>query len=281
MYPSEQTPTLVRPHEIANHPTDSNLSRDDRTVFLLRRAKQLAAGPAEECRRVAVTLNMPMARGIARRYRGQGLALDDLYQVAYLGLVESTDRFDPDRGHGFTDFAVPTIRGELRKHFRDAGWTVRPPRRLQELQAAIRQGAEDLNQRLGRPPRPKELADHLGEAIGDVVEALAIDGCFQPSSLDAPTGPGHDAPPLADSLSAEDAYAAAEARLMLEPALRQLKPRDRRILELRYFRGLTQQEIGDDIGVTQMQVSRLIARILRDLRDAIGPDEEAALLKAS
>ena len=256
--------------------TDAGLTRDQRTVVLLRRAKRLDEHPAQECRRVAVSINMPMARGLARRYRSQGLALDDLYQVAYLGLVESTERFDPDRGHGFTEFAVPTIRGELRKHFRDAGWTVRPPRRLQELQAAIRLSEQDLNQELGRPPRPKEVADQLGEDVRDVIEALAIDGCFQPSSLDAPTGAAHDAPPLAETLGREDDYESADARLVLAPAIQHLKARDRQIMELRYFRGLTQQEIGDTIGVTQMQVSRLIARILRDLREAVGPLEEPA-----
>lgn len=254
--------------------TDDGLSRDQRTVVLLRRAKRLEEQPAKDCRRVAVSINMPMARGLARRYRSQGIALDDLYQVAYLGLVESTERFDPDRGHGFTEFAVPTIRGELRKHFRDAGWTVRPPRRLQELQAAIRLSEQDLNQQLGRPPRPLEVADQLGENVRDVIEALAIDGCFQPSSLDAPTGSAHDAPPLTETLGGEDDYESADARVMLAPAIRSLKERDRRIMELRYFRGLTQQEIGERIGVTQMQVSRLIARILRDLRESVGPIEE-------
>lgn len=250
--------------------TDPNLSRDEQTVVLLRRAKRLDDEPARECRGAAVSLNMPMARGLAMRYRNQGLSLDDLHQVAYLGLVESTVRFDPERGFGFTDFAVPTIRGELRKHFRDAGWTVRPPRRLQELQAAIRMSEQDLNQKLGRAPRPSEIAADLGEELDNVIEALAIDGCFRPSSLDAPTGANQDAPPLSDSLKAEDAFTSAEARLTLGPAIRGLKERDRRILELRYFEGLTQQEIGDAIGVTQMQVSRLIARILRDARSAIG-----------
>lgn len=277
--PSSPFPTT---EAVASHTdTDAGLSRDQRTVLLLRRAKELEDQTAEECRRVAVSINMPMARGLARRYRSQGLSLDDLYQVAYLGLVESTERFDPDRGHGFTEFAVPTIRGELRKHFRDAGWTVRPPRRLQELQAAIRMSEQDLNQSLGRSPRPSEIADQLGENVRDVIEALAIDGCFQPSSLDAPTGAAHDAPPLAETLGREDDYGAADARLMLAPAIRHLKARDRQIMELRYFRGLTQQEIGDAIGVTQMQVSRLIARILRDLRKSVGSFDEATARAAS
>ncbi|MGN6160300.1 MAG: sigma-70 family RNA polymerase sigma factor [Marmoricola sp.] len=270
MLTTEQQP-LNRGTSTADYiETDPNLTRDERTVVLLRRARSLGGEPAEECRGLAVSLNMPMARGLALRYRNQGLALDDLHQVAYLGLVESTVRFDPERGHGFTDFAVPTIRGELRKHFRDAGWTVRPPRRLQELQAAIRRSEQELSQRLGRAPRPSELAQDLGEDLDNVIEALAIDGCFQPSSLDAPTGAAHDAPPLADSLREDDVYEAAEARLTLGPAIRALKERDRRILELRFFEGLTQQEIGDAIGVTQMQVSRLIARILRDARQAVG-----------
>ena len=242
-----------------------------RTQQLLREAWVAPPQEAEDLRNEAVELNLELARGLATRYVGRGIAVDDLIQVAYLGLVQAARRFDPTRETRFVDFAVPTIRGELRKHFRDAGWTIRPPRRFQELQAAIWAAESDLVQDLHRSPTPEEIGEHLDADTADVVEALALDGCFAPSSLDAPAGP--DGRLAIDSLAVDgDGHDVADARVVLIPLLRTLKPRDRQIVELRYFQGLTQREIGQVLGVTQMQVSRLLARILRDLRDAVGEE---------
>ncbi|MGN6130291.1 MAG: sigma-70 family RNA polymerase sigma factor, partial [Nocardioidaceae bacterium] len=161
---------------------------------------------------------------------------------------------------------VPTVSGEVKRYFRDFGWTVRPPRRVQELQSQIAAASNDLSQRLGRSPRPSEIAEELDLDMEAVIEALAADGAFTPTSLDLPVGEDGSATlgQLVDDES--DDYESAEARLMLGPAVRRLRPRDRQILELRFFQGWTQERIAREIGVTQMQVSRLLTRILRDLR---------------
>jgi RNA polymerase sigma-B factor len=165
---------------------------------------------------------------------------------------------------------VPTIRGELRKHFRDHGWMIRPPRRIQELQARINAAEAELSYQLGRSPKPKEIADHLDECTESVIEALASDGCFVPASLDHPAG-GDGSTTLGDLLPLDDdEHRAAEARLMLQPVLGDLAERDRLILTMRFYEGLTQREIASRIGVTQMQVSRLLTRILGQLRNRVG-----------
>ncbi len=222
-----------------------------------------------------IETNAAMARSIACRYRNRGIDLDDLQQVALLALTKAAQRFDPDAGHDFMSYAVPTIRGELRRHFRDAGWMVRPPRRVQELQARISRAQDELESQLGRSPRPTEVAAHLGAELEDVVEALTADGCFAPTSLDMPLGPGSVS--LADQLGCADrAVEAADARILLEPVVGRLPERDRRILHLRFVEERTQQEIADEIGLTQAQVSRLLARILDDLRAGLSGRNPAA-----
>lgn len=240
---------------------------DDRRATTARLFDLAHAATGEERREhqdEIIRINMGVASDCARRYRGRGVATDDLDQVAYLGLVKAVRGFDPERGHDFLSFAVPTIRGELRRYFRDLGWALRPPRSIQELQARIAEVEGDLAQELGRSPRPTDLARHLEVDLERVLDALGASGCFAPSSLDA-AAEGEDA--LGDRLGVLDpAYDAAEARVTLAAVLRGLNPRERRILELRFFGGRTQAEIGADIGVTQMQVSRLLSRTLDRLR---------------
>ncbi|MCY4724718.1 sigma-70 family RNA polymerase sigma factor [Nocardioides sp. STR2] len=222
-----------------------------------------------------IETNAAVARSMASRYRNRGIDLDDLEQVALLGLTKAAQRFDPAAGHDFLSFAVPTIRGELRRHFRDSGWMVRPPRRVQDLQTRIAGAQEELESQLGRSPRPTEIATHLGEQTSDVVEALAADGCFTPTSLDAKVADGSSS--LGDLLGDDDrALAQAEAKVMLEPLMRRLSPRDRRIVRLRYFMEQTQQEIADTVGLTQAQVSRVLTRILSDLRSGLVEPQPAA-----
>jgi len=226
---------------------------------------------AEDCQRhedEIIRINMAVASDCARRYRGRGIATDDLEQVAYLGLVKAVRGFDPARGYDFLAFAVPTIRGELRRHFRDLGWALRPPRSVQELQTRILGAESDLAQELGRSPRPTDFARHLDVDLEQVLDALGANGCFAPTSLDVPAAEGDDA--LGDRLGGLDpAFDTAEARVTLSAVMRGLTPRERRILELRFFGGRTQAEIGADIGVTQMQVSRLLNRILGRLREKL------------
>ncbi len=224
---------------------------------------------ARRLRDGVVELNLCVARSLAHRYRDRGLDVEDLEQVAYLALVKAAHRFDPTAGHDFLSYAVPTIRGELRRHFRDVGWVVRPPRRIQELQGRVADVQMGLTMRLGRSPRAGELADELDEQRSDIEEALGAEGCFVPASLDRPVGERGTAS-VGDLLTAEDdERGRAEARIVLAPVVQQLAERDRRILQLRFFEDRTQREIGEDIGVTQMQVSRLLSRILDDLREAL------------
>jgi RNA polymerase sigma-B factor len=230
---------------------------------------------AEELTRQLIETNAAVARSMASRYRNRGIDLDDLEQVALLGLTKAAQRFDPAAGHDFLSFAVPTVRGELRRHFRDSGWMVRPPRRVQDLQTRIAAAQEELEPRLRHSPRPSDIAAHLGEDVSDIVEALAADGCFTPTSLDAKVSDGSSS--LGDLLGEEDrALAQAEAKVMLEPLMRGLSARDRRIVRLRYFQEQTQQEIADAVGLTQAQVSRVLTRILADLRAGLAERPPAA-----
>jgi RNA polymerase sigma-B factor len=234
----------------------------------------------EETRRMlldeVVVLNVEVARSIAMRYRSRGIPLEDLKQVACLGLIKAARGYDPEVGTAFLAYCVPTIRGEIKRYFRDHGWTVKPPRRVQELQARIKSAESDLATSLGRPPRPSELAAYLDEDPSDVIEALAVNGCFTPSSLDRPVAEDGSVS-LGDLLGSDDRdKVAAEARVMLAPVVRTLSERDRKILMLRFFRGWTQSEIAEELGVTQMQVSRLLSRILRDLHRGLHREDDSA-----
>jgi RNA polymerase sigma-B factor len=250
-------------------------SRGDKTADLLERAEETT--DEVERRRLldeVVVLNMGVAESVAARYRARGIPEEDLQQVAFLALTKATRRYDRAAAGGdFLSYAVPTMRGEVRRYFRDQGWTVRPTRRIQELQAAVFAAGEELSATLGRSPRPSEIAAHLEESVDDVNEALATDGCFQPVSLDRPVQGGDGATTALGELLGHDdsGWAEVEARVALGPAVRRLTSRDRRILHLRFFEGWTQAQIAADIGVTQMQVSRLLSRIMRDLREDLGP----------
>jgi RNA polymerase sigma-B factor len=252
----------------------SSSDRSTRTRELFSLA--LSCDSVEERRGLldtVIEMHLDLAHAEAGRYRSRGIPLDDLRQVAALALTKATRGYDVTTGHDFLSYAVPTIRGELRKHFRDHGWMIRPPRRIQELQARINAAEAELSYQLGRSPQPAEIAKHLGEGTESVIEALASDGCFVPASLDHPAG-GDGSTTLGELLPFDDAERrAAEARLVLNPVLRTLAPRDRLILNMRFYDGLTQREIAAKIGVTQMQVSRLLTRILGQLRNGVGEVE--------
>ena len=214
---------------------------------------------------------LPVARNIARRHGNRGENPDDLEQVARLGLVMAVDRFDPGRGVDFLSFAVPTINGEVLRHFRDRSSAIRVPRRLRELQSMIYDAANELGQRLGRAPRPSEIAALLGVEVEVVLEGLQSVGAGHTVSLDAPArgdddGSG-DRPQFASALAeVEPEFDLVEQRESLAPLLAALPERERQILVLRFFGGLTQTEIGARIGVSQMHVSRLLSRTLERLR---------------
>ncbi len=243
-------------------------TRDQQSVELLTRASRTSGVKKHDLREQAVTLNLELAANLARRYSRRGLADDDLRQVAYLGLMKAVQGFCPERSDSFTAYAIPTIRGELRRHFRDSGWTVRPPRRIQELQARVRAVEAELVQELHRSPTVRELAEAVGAEVDDVIETVAAGSCFTPLSLDAPMSEnGQDLGSTLEDLGHE--FDDADARLLLGPAVRRLGDRDRMVLELRFFQGLTQQQIGDQLGVSQMQVSRILGRVLTQLRGEI------------
>jgi RNA polymerase sigma-B factor len=245
------------------------LSRREATDLLL---SAMANADADERQRLEdrlVEVNLQIALDVARRYRSRGVAVEDLEQVASLGLVKAARGYDPERATDFLSYAVPTIRGEVRRYFRDHGWTVRPPRTVQQAQARITAAESDLCQELGRAPRPTEIAESLGLDLDLVVEALAANGCFSPTSLDAtPLGAENG---IGERLGEDDAsFDSAEARVALQPLLAHLDRRERIMLEMRFFKGSTQSEIGAVLGITQMQVSRLLSALLARLRDELG-----------
>ena len=270
--PAPRTPLDPQPREERTSRTDA-LPREERmarTDALLREAADLPEAERRPLLDEVVVLNLCVAESIAQRYSGRGVAAEDLRQVAYEGLVKAVSRFDPANDKDLLSYAVPTVRGEIRRYFRDHGWTVRPPRRVQELQQRINRAAEDLRQSLGRDPEPDEVAADLGIGRDEYDAAEEAQGCFAPASLDGATSPAGDRP-LGETLpdEATDA-AAAEARLVLAPVVRELPARDRRILYLRFFEERTQSEIGAELGVTQMQVSRLLSGIYDRVRSAVG-----------
>jgi RNA polymerase sigma-B factor len=251
--------------------TPTPTGRERRSILTRGLLTEAHDASDEEARQAAlsevVMLNMGVARSVAGRHRSKGIPLEDLEQVAYMALVRAAQRFDADRQKDFLSYAVPTMRGEIRKYFRDLGWTVRPPRRIQEVQSRVVQARDSSTTAGNGVPDVEEIADRIGESPEDVAEALTADGCFHPASLDAPVGYDSGVA-VSDTLPDEEdrSLEVAEARVMLRPVLRRLPPRDRRIVQLRFFEGCTQREVADDIGVTQMQVSRLLSRIMRDLR---------------
>jgi RNA polymerase sigma-B factor len=217
-----------------------------------------------------VVLHMGLARAIAARYRGRGIDDADLAQAASIALLKAARNFDPALGVEFLSYAVVTMKGEVKRQFRDFGWMVRPPRPIQKLQGDVSRAQAELTHLLGRSPRVSEVAAHLSVPEDDVVEALSADGCFTPTSLDLPVGTDGNAV-LGDLLADEDqAMGEAEARIMLAPAVRALPEREREILFLRFFKQQTQAQIALEVGVTQMQVSRILARVLSTLRGQLG-----------
>lgn len=236
------------------------------TARLLSRARAATGEARAEYENDAVRLNMGVAVDVARRYHGRGIPADDIDQVACLGLVKAVRSYDSTLGEDFLSFAVPTVRGEVRRYFRDSGWTVRPPRAVQEVQVRVSAAEAELCQQLGRAPRPSEIAVHLDVPLTLVLDSIRATGCFSPMSLDAPRAEGDDDGVRELLGDLDPAFASAEARLAIAPLMRDLTERERTIIEMRYFENRTQAEIGAEVGVSQEQVSRLISGILLRLR---------------
>jgi len=223
----------------------------------------------QEAREQLVERFLPLARQLARRYQRGGEALDDLIQVASLGLLKAIDRFDPSRTTAFSSFAVPTILGELKRHFRDKGWSVRVPRDLQELTVRLEPTSEELSRELGRAPTTSELADHLGVTIEQLLEAREAAGAYRAVSLDRPRDDDEEGDGLGAGFGVEDlGFSEAEDAATVEHLMRVLSDREREVLRLRFAEDLTQAEIGTRIGVSQMHVSRIIRQAIAQLQRA-------------
>ncbi|WP_054814652.1 RNA polymerase sigma factor SigF [Nocardia arizonensis] len=213
---------------------------------------------------------LPLAEHIARKFAGRGEDFDDLLQVARLGLVQAVDRFDVSRGASFLSFAVPTVMGSVRRHFRDGTWALRVPRRAKEIQAQIRPAIETLSQRLGRMPTAREIAAELDLEVVEVTQALMASNAYQTNSLDAVAGPSDEQtrPSIADTLGREEpSYRLLEDALAVRPLLAALPDRERQVLVMRFFENRTQAQIAERLGVSQMQVSRILTRTLKNLRE--------------
>ncbi|WRZ57159.1 RNA polymerase sigma factor SigF [Streptomyces sp. NBC_01294] len=244
-----------------------------RALFIELRAMPDGSVEKAELRNRLVRMHLPLVEHLARRFRNRGEPLDDLTQVATIGLIKSVDRFDPDRGVEFSTYATPTVVGEIKRHFRDKGWAVRVPRRLQELRLSLTTATAELSQQHGRSPTVHELAERLGISEEEVLEGLESANAYSTLSLDVPDT-DDESPAVADTLGSEDeALEGVEYRESLKPLLEGLPPREKRILLLRFFGNMTQSQIAQEVGISQMHVSRLLARTLAQLREKLLVEE--------
>jgi RNA polymerase sigma-B factor len=246
-----------------------------RELFVQLQGSEEGAADHQAARDALVEQHLPLVEHLARRFRNRGEPYDDLVQVATIGLIKSVDRFDLERGVEFSTYATPTIVGEIKRHFRDKGWAVRVPRRLQELRLALATATSELSQKQGRSPTVSELAAHLKITDEEVLEGLESANAYSTLSLDAgDSGSGDEPMPVAETLGVEEeALEGVEYRESLKPMLEQLPPREKKILMLRFFKNMTQSEIAAEIGISQMHVSRLLARTLAQLREGLLVDE--------
>jgi RNA polymerase sigma-B factor len=215
-----------------------------------------------------IEMHVPLVEYLARRFAGRGELLADLSQVGMVGLIKAVDRFDTERGVEFSTYATPTVVGEIKRHFRDKGWAVRVPRRLQELRAALTAARADLTQELGHAPTVRQLAERLKISEEEVLDGLESANAYSAVSLDTPST--EDTQSIADALGFEDdRVAAVEYRESLKPLLDGLPDREKRLLLLRFFKNMTQSQIAEELGISQMHVSRLLARTLESLREQL------------
>ncbi|MEQ6900079.1 RNA polymerase sigma factor SigF [Nocardioides sp. YIM 152588] len=256
-------------------PTTADRTRA-RSAELFAELRDADATEAEQesAREALVHLHLPLVEHCARRFRNRGEPHEDLVQVGTIGLIKSVDRFDTDRGVEFSTYATPTIIGEIKRYFRDKGWAIRVPRRLQELRLQITGATAELTQSLGRSPTPRELADSIGCSVEEIIEGLESSNAYATLSLDASEdsedGAGQT---MLDAIGMDDeALEQVELRESIKPLLERLPAREKKILLLRFFKNMTQSQIAEEIGVSQMHVSRLLTRTLAQLRQSLEPE---------
>ncbi|GAA2404036.1 RNA polymerase sigma factor SigF [Streptomyces glaucosporus] len=248
--------------------------RDARQLSKLffERLRELEEGTHEYqyARNTLIELNLTLVNYVASRFRHRAEPMDDIVQVGTIGLIKAIDRFDLDREVEFTSFAVPYIVGEIKRFFRDTSWAVRVPRRLQELRIELARANEELSRRLGRSATTEELAEFMGVSVEEVIEGQVASNGYVAGSLDLPVGDDGKDTPLADQLGDVDpALEKVENLQALKPLMEQLDERDRRILRMRFGGDMTQSEIGAELGISQMHVSRLLSRALARLREGM------------
>ena len=228
----------------------------------------------EEARDQLIVSHLNLVRFLASKFKNRGEPLDDLVQVGTIGLIKAIDRFDPERGLEFTTYATPTILGEIKRHFRDKGWSIRVPRRLQELSAKVNQATDELTVELQRSPSVEEIAAKLGVGAEEILEAMESSVAYTSVSLEAGGSSEDDeAPALIDRLgSVDEDLDASDDRMVIDDAIRDFSPREQEIVRMRFIDGLTQVEIAKRLGVSQVQVSRLLRRTLRKIQDKIDPE---------
>lgn len=246
--------------------------RENLRLFSIFRDEDSSDAVRSSAREDLVHLHLPLVEHCARRFRNRGEPFEDLVQVGTIGLIKAVDRFDTDRGVEFSTYATPTIIGEIKRYFRDKGWAIRVPRRLQELRMQISAATSELTQTLGRSPTPREIAESIGCSVEEIVEGLESSNAYATLSLDA-TDDSDDGPSMLDAIGVDDeAIEHVEIRESVKPLLESLPPREKKILLLRFFKNMTQSEIAAEIGVSQMHVSRLLSRTLEQLRSSLDQD---------
>ena len=266
------TASTVTPRPAAGNPMTNSRTASNADELLAAMAAMPAGHPARPALRDrAVEAWLPLARHLANRYAGRGEPTDDLIQTATVGLIKAVDKFDPGFGVEFAGYAIPTIVGEIKRHFRDRTWAIRVPRRLQELRLAITAANNTLSHTLGRSPTVADVAEHLGITEEEVLEGLEGARAYSATSLSTPVG-ADGSTELGETLGGEDhEFELAEARIALGPAMASLSEREQTILSLRFYGNLTQTEIAERVGISQMHVSRLISRALLKLRGQLAP----------
>lgn len=220
-----------------------------------------------------ISNHLNLVRFLAAKYKNRGEDLEDLESVGKIGLIKAIDRYDPNLGWEFTTYATPTIRGEIQRHFRDKGWDVRVPRRLQELSAKITHATDELTSELQHSPTTEEVAKRVGVSVDEVLEAMESSGAYSSVPLDTPISDEEDAPTIADRFADQtDELTSIDDRMVIDEVINEFSPREQEVIRMRYNEGLTQVEIAEKLGVSQVQVSRLLRRTLKKIQEKIDPE---------
>lgn len=227
----------------------------------------------EDAREQLIVNHLNLVRYLAAKFKNRGEPLDDLIQVGTVGLIKAIDRFEPDRGLEFTTYATPTILGEIKRHFRDKGWSVRVPRRLQELSAKVNTATDDLTKELQRKPTIEEIAQVVDASVDDVLEAMESSSAYSAVPLETTGSEDEDAPSVIDRYATEDSQlVGADDRMVIEDTIRDFSPREQEVVKMRFIDGYTQVEIANKLGISQVQVSRLLRKTLKKIQEKIDPE---------